>query len=184
MEQLEIGARLRKLRKEKNMSIAVLAERSGVSTGLISQIERELVVPSAVSLYRIATALDIGISYFFNAPEPLDFGLQRKGSHKVITTNSGSRHYTLLAPDSKDRAFDLVQIVLKAGEEYDLNCVAHEGEECGYVLSGVLTVLLDSAEYTLNPGDSFYFYSNVPHKYLNRGDEDCVSVWAMTPKFF
>ena len=62
--------------------------------------------------------------------------------------------------------------------------MTHEGEECGFVLQGTLTVLLDGREYRLYEGDSIYFRSTIPHKYLNLGQEDCVSVWAMTPTFF
>ena len=47
-----------------------------------------------------------------------------------------------------------------------------------------MTVLLDGKEYRLHEGDSIYFKSTIPHKYLNNDEEDCVSVWAMTPTFF
>ena len=63
--EFSIGTRLKELRKTKGMSITELAERSGVSTGLISQIERNLVVPSVVNLYRIAQALGTDVNYFF-----------------------------------------------------------------------------------------------------------------------
>ena len=68
--EFSIGTRLKELRKTKGMSITELAERSGVSTGLISQIERDLVAPSVVSLYDIAQALDTDISYFFSSSAP------------------------------------------------------------------------------------------------------------------
>ena len=71
MTPLDIGGRLRKLRKEKHMSLSVLAEKSGVSTGLISQIERGLVAPSVVSLYHIAQALETDISFFYHHYAPL-----------------------------------------------------------------------------------------------------------------
>ncbi|MBR5122746.1 MAG: cupin domain-containing protein, partial [Anaerotignum sp.] len=58
------------------------------------------------------------------------------------------------------------------------------GEECGYVLKGELTVHLGSKQYVLHEGDSIYFDCNTPHKYVNNGEEDCVSIWAMTPKFY
>ena len=59
------GSRLREVRNQKKMSIAELAKRSEVSTGLISQIERDIVIPSVVSLWRLAQALDTNINYFF-----------------------------------------------------------------------------------------------------------------------
>lgn len=183
MAPLEIGSRLRKLRKEKHMSLTVLAEKSSVSTGLISQIERGLVAPSVVSLYHIAQALDVDISYFFTTSTP-PYVLQRKGTHRIIITNNGLDEHILLNPDRPNRTMDLVYLKLKGGEVYDRACIAHSGEECCYVLTGTLSVLIDGEELTLEPGDSLYFSSSHPHLYFNAGEEDCTSIWAMSPKFF
>ena len=183
MTPLDIGGRLRKLRKEKHMSLSVLAEKSGVSTGLISQIERGLVAPSVVSLYHIAQALETDISFFFTTTTP-HYAVHRKGSHRIIITNSGLNQHKMLNPDWADRGLDLVHLYLKGGQAYDRECISHQGEECCYVLSGVLTVLIDEEEIALHPGDSLYFSSTHPHLYLNCGEEDCESIWAITPKFF
>lgn len=184
MENLEIGGRLRRLRKEKDLSIAALAERSGVSTGLISQIERDMVSPTVVSIYRIAQALDTNISYFFPAPEEKPYTLLHPGGRRHIFLAGGAREYELLASDSQERALDMVVVTLRGGSCFDRECVSHAGEECGYVLSGILTVLLDGQELDLFPGDSIHFPSTRPHVYINTRGEDCVSIWSMTPKFF
>lgn len=63
--ELMIGGKLKQLRLDKKLSIAELSRLSDVSTGLISQIERDLVVPSVTSLWRLAKALDTNINYFF-----------------------------------------------------------------------------------------------------------------------
>jgi len=60
-----MGQKVKQLRKLKGLSILQLSEISGVSTGLISQIERDLVVPTVVSIWRIAKALDTNIGFFF-----------------------------------------------------------------------------------------------------------------------
>lgn len=62
---LMIGGKLKQLRLDKKLSIAELSRLSDVSTGLISQIERDLVVPSVTSLWRLAKVLDTNINYFF-----------------------------------------------------------------------------------------------------------------------
>ena len=64
--EILIGSKLKQLRTEKKLSIAELSRLSDVSTGLISQIERDLVVPSVTSLWRLAQALDTNINYFFH----------------------------------------------------------------------------------------------------------------------
>lgn len=184
MESLEIGSRLRRLRKEKSLSIAALAERSGVSTGLISQIERDMVSPTVVSIYRIAQALDTNISYFFPVPEEKPYVLLHPGERQHIQLAGGARDYELLTSGSPERALDMVLVTLRGGASFDRECVSHAGEECGYVLSGILTVLLDGQEVDLFPGDSIHFPSTRPHVYINTHPEDCVSLWSMTPKFF
>lgn len=184
MESLEIGSRLRRLRKEKCLSIAALSERSGVSTGLISQIERDIVSPTVVSIYRIAQALETDISYFFPAPNEKPYVLLHSGQRRHILLAGGARDYELLTSGSPERALDMVLVTLRGGACFDRECVSHAGEECGYVISGTLTVLLDGREVDLFPGDSIHFPSTRPHVYINTHPEDCVSLWSMTPKFF
>ena len=183
MAPLEIGKRLRRLRKERHMNLAELAEKSGVSIGLISQIERDLVAPSVVSLYHTAQALGTDISYFFSTSDPC-YVLQRKGTHKIISTNSGLDEHLMLSPDRPNRAMDFLLLTLKGGEAYDREQISHQGEEYCYVISGELTILIDDEELKLQAGDSLWLSSNHPHLYINCGDEDCRSIWAITPKFF
>ena len=179
----KIGLQLRNLRKSLGMSIASLAAKSGVSTGLISQLERDMVVPSVANLYRIAQAMGTNINYFFEEPEEKNIRLIRRGDHRTISTH-GTNSFELLIPDNLEHTIDVVRITLKGGQSQDYDCISHEGEECGYVISGVLTLLCNGKEYTLYPGDSIFFDSTMPHNYYNRTDEDCVSIWSMTPKFF
>ena len=178
------GSKLRELRNQKQMTIAELSKRSEVSTGLISQIERDLVIPSVVSLWRLAQVLDTNIEYFFEETKEDDQVTIRNEDHKILVTHHNSSFYKMLSPNVKGRLLDLTEITLKSGCTYDHSPLAHSGEECGYVISGELTVYLNGKEYVLQKGDSIYFRSSLPHKYINRGTEDCVSIWAMTPAFF
>ena len=93
--EFPIGTRLKDLRKSKGMSIAELSEKSNVSTGLISQIERNLVVPSVVNLYRIAQALDTDINYFFENGRSREAKITRRGDHKRMITDQGHGIYEL-----------------------------------------------------------------------------------------
>jgi len=184
-DDIKVGSKLIKLRKEKKMSITTLSKKSGVSTGMISQIERELVVPSVVSLWRLAQALDTNVSYFFDENKPLSYTLTRNGDHREIKTEKGFASYKLLSPNDSDRRLDMCMVTIKPGEDLtDYELITHEGEECGYVLKGDLTVALKDKEFVLHEGDSIQFQSNQPHKYLNRSDEECISIWGMTPAFF
>jgi transcriptional regulator with XRE-family HTH domain len=186
-DEIKVGEKLSKLRKEKGYSIAALSKLSDVSTGLISQIERDLVVPSVVSLWKLAKALDTSINYFFDEKKDIQHTIIRSGEHRIIITEKGFAEYEMLSPSDSDpsRILDFTKITLKSGEEIDKDdLVSHEGEECGYVLEGSMIVRIRDRNFTLNKGDSIYFKSSQPHKYYNISDADCVSIWAMTPVFF
>lgn len=183
--EFDIGGKLKELRKEKGLSILQLSELADVSTGQISQIERSMVVPSVVSIWKLAQALDTNINYFFDDKKKNRVIIRNK-DHKTIIMNKGNGLYQLLSPGDSDHLIDFVKITLKGGQSYDAenNGITHEGEECGFVLAGTLTVYLNGEDCILREGDSIYFSSALPHLYRNDSAEDCVSIWAMTPLFF
>lgn len=91
--------------------------------------------------------------------------------------------YELLSPDL-NRKIEFLYITIKPGDYSSKDLVTHEGEECGIVIKGRLMVKMKDKEYILEEGDSIYFDSTIPHKYINIGDEECISIWAMTPPSF
>jgi transcriptional regulator with XRE-family HTH domain len=180
---VDISKKIKELRKETKMSIAELSKLSGVSTGMISQIERGMVVPSVVKLWKLAKALDTSVGYFFDEGLKEDELVVRKDNRKKIVVSKSKGIYELLSPDM-NRKIEFLLITIKPGDENNLDWVTHKGEECGYVIKGTLTIRINEEEYVLNEGDSIYFSSEFPHKYFNRSDEECVSIWAMTPPSF
>lgn len=181
---IDIGSKIRSLRKSKGMNIATLAEKAQVSTGTISQIERNLVVPTVVALWKIATALDVKVGYFFDEEEKaLPDPVVRKGDRKRIATGNSKGLYEMLMPDMK-RKLEVLLITYKDQNDSSTDFVTHEGEECGYVIKGTLKVVMEDRSYTLEEGDSIYYDSTIPHRYENVGDGECISVWAMTPPSF
>lgn len=182
--EINIGEKIKKLRKEKGMSITELAEQSQLSPGLISQIERNIVTPTIVSLWKIAQSLQVSIGYFFDEDiKDLPNPVVKKNNRKKMIISNNSAIYELLSPDL-NRKIEFLYITLKAGDYSSKDFVTHEGEECGIVIKGRLMVKMKDKEYILEEGDSIYFDSTIPHRYINVGDEECISIWAMTPPSF
>ena len=69
-------------------------------------------------------------------------------------------------------------------QDKPIHLATHAGQEFDLIFKGSLKVQIGEHVEILHEGDSIYFRSNIPHKYLHKHKEDCVSVWAMTPTFF
>lgn len=166
------------------MSIVELSNKSGLSTGMISQIERELACPSVDSLWRIAQSLNVSIGYFFNEQSSITKNpVVRKNERKSIQISPSNHLYELLCPDL-NKKIEFMHITLEPGISNVDKLITHEGEECGIVITGTLLVKYNEEEYILNEGDSIYLDSTLPHRYINIGATTCISIWAMTPPSF
>lgn len=181
---IDIGEKIRSLRTNSGMKIKDLAEKADVSSSLISQIERNKVSPSVTVMYRIAKALSVNVGFFFDEDATVKSNpVVRKSDRKKLRIDGSSAVYELLSPDT-NQDIEFLYIVLKAGEISNEELISHEGEECGFVLKGHMLVKLGHDEYYLGEGDSISFKSTIPHRYVNIGDRECISVWAMTPPSF
>ena len=179
---MELGDKIRSLRLKQKISIEQLASMTGLSKGLISQIERDLTGPSVASLWKISKALNVTMNYFFDEYD--DFNqVVRKNERKKLMMKDASRVYELLCPNLKNQ-IEMLWIEIEPGDSNLGDFISHDGEECGVVIKGSLRVLSGDKVYDLEEGDSIYLDSTTPHKYVNTGDVPSISVWAMVPPSF
>lgn len=178
---MQIGKKIRSLRQQQKLSIEQLSELTELSTGAISQIERDLVGLSVESLWRIAKALEVPIGYFFD--EAASGVVIRKDERRRIALPQSNLVYELLSPDM-NRRIEFLLVRLDPGDTADHGQISHPGEECGLVLKGELIVRWGDQTFRLQEGDSIYFASSIPHRFKNPGHQESVSVWAMTPPSF
>lgn len=181
---IDVGSKIKSIRKKMKMSIATLATQSGISAGMISQIENRKVVPSITVMWKIAKTLGVNIGYFFDeSVEPLPNPVVRKTERKKILIGESKCLYEMLTPDL-NRKIEYLLITLENESEKTRGFLSHEGEECGYVMKGILKVHLGDKVYVLSEGDSISFNSTIPHYFENAGEGKCISIWAMTPPSF
>jgi transcriptional regulator with XRE-family HTH domain len=179
---MELGEKIRSLRLKQKISIEQLSGMTGLSKGLISQIERDITGPSVASLWKVSKALNVTMNYFFDEYD--DFNqVVRKEERKKLMMGRADRIYELLSPDLK-KQIEMLWIEIEPNECNSDELISHDGEECGVVVKGTLRILSGEKVYDLNEGDSIYLDSTIPHKYLNMGEEESVSVWAMVPPSF
>ncbi len=179
-----IGEQLHSARTSRNWSLQTLADTSGISTGMISQIERGLANPSINTISKLASALGLQLGIFFEARAQTDQEIVvRKGQRRRIGIPDPNFVYELLVPDLS-RTLEFVWVESAPGSSTENSPFQHEGEECGLVLQGTLEVHLGDDVFVLEAGDSIIFDSRRPHWYRNIGTERVLSVWAVTPPTF
>ena len=178
--------RIREVRKAKGISIPVVAERAGLSAGLISQVERGLTSPSIRSLRQIGAALEVPVEIFFT-PAPVGEGNSavavRPGSRRLLLLPHHGMYTELLTLESKGALQAFIANIEPgggSGPEFD----THEGEEAGLVLAGRLELWVDGERMLLDEGASFRFSSKLPHRYRNPGSVPTRVHWVITPPIY
>ena len=180
----DIGSRLKLVRQIFNLTQRELARRAGVTNGSISLIEQNRVSPSISSLKKILDGIPLSVVDFFT----LNFST----SNEVFFTSEDLPEIAhqpkislrLVGRRAKGRSLGMLREVYQPGADTGDSMLRHEGEECGIVISGSVTITVGTQEKTLNPGDSYYFSSDIPHRFRNLSDEPCVVISANTPPTF
>jgi len=174
------GARFRRLRQRRGLSLAQVARATGVSVGFLSALERGQMSASIGTLRRIARYYRTNILSFFE-PAKDNSRLVRPDERKILETSKGVR-MELLAWGNTAMEPHLFRVKPggNSGESY-----THEGEEFLHILRGEFEIWLNHDEhYLLEPGDSLYFESSTPHRWKNPGKSESWLLWINTPPTF
>lgn len=180
----DIGKKIRYYRQEKEMTVEALANKTNLSSSLISQVERGLSTPSLDSLWKMTQALGISPIKLFEENANDQIVVIPREEQKVLILPESNVTYRLLSPVNSQTKLEFLSIVLEPGTWSKVDLVAHKGEECGVIVHGEMTVVVGKKEYLLREGDSIYLDSTVPHRFFNHGDKVAIGIWAMTPPSF
>lgn len=175
------GAQLRELRIRKGYSQRDLAAKAGVTSGFISQVERNRVNPSISTLRRLLDALGMTMAEFYtsNLPNSSQAFFRKE---EMINMGNGDVTYLLVGATRHSRKMNLVR------ETYpphaDTGPLKHTGHEAGFIISGHIELTVADEVAILGPGDGYYFESWLPHRFHNPHDTPCDIVSVNTPPSF
>lgn len=177
---MDIGNKLKELRVLKGLTQEELADRSELSKGFISQLERNLTSPSITTLMDILQCLGTSIGEFFNeAPdEQIVFGKQ---DYFVKEDTEYKNEIKWIIPNAQKNTIEPIYLTLQAGGSTYPD-TPHEGEEFGYVLQGAVSIHLGNKTYKAKKGESFYYTADKTHFLSSKNG--ATLIWVSSPPSF
>ena len=163
----EIGQQVKSLREQKGLCLEDLSRLTGFGVDILAKIENNELQPQLGTVIKLSKALDSAFSRLVSGTGDRLYAITRKGEQKIVhrsTSQRGPRKvytYQSLAPEVKGRHMEAFLIDLE--ENPDMEKSVHDGEEFIYVLNGVAILIVGDDYFELEPGDSVYYLSTVPH---------------------
>jgi transcriptional regulator with XRE-family HTH domain len=174
MNELNIGAKIKKLRLANKLTLQTVANEVGFSPALISQIENNNVSPPIATLSRIAKFFDVKIGSFFCDDEEeclyeVVHANERKSVPNVITRIGTSHGYSYESLSYRKQNKKMEPFILTVTERaQEESTYTHDGEEFLFILKGSVELILNEERIDLNEGDSVYFDSSIKHRLLSK----------------
>ncbi len=177
----KIGNKIKNLRNQNGLTQQELADRTEVTKGFISQVERGQTAPSVSTLADIIECLGSNLADFFNEDE--DPQIVFKPEDCFEKTDKDGNSTVWLVPNAQRNKMEPILVTLKpkSGLSFDK---PHEGEEFGYVAEGAVKLTFGEHVHILEKGDSFYYKATKRHKLEAAGRKEAKVVWVSTPPSF
>jgi transcriptional regulator with XRE-family HTH domain len=169
-----VGTRIRTLREAMDLSLRDLAERSGVSAPMLSQVERGETSPTLSVAERIADGLELSLSQLLRLDEGDGVAVVRTAERRH---GGGRTHsYEVLTPPLPGLRAEVSVHTLAPGASTagPGDPPMHEagGRETAIVEAGPLRFVCGGAVHELDTGDAVTFDSDLPHHFHNPGESD------------
>lgn len=180
---MEIGLKLKELREARGLNTKQLAELAECTPSLISQLERGKADPSISMLKKIARALNVNIVDFFMTEINQGDVVTRPADRVDIQLKRWDAKIQSLVKSVANKRMQPFYTVIKPGGGSH-GVYSHDGEEFGFVIQGELELMINDRIHKVQAGESFYFSSQTSHNWGNRGTEDVIVIWVITPPTF
>ncbi len=177
--QREVGRRIKALRLSRGLTLTQLSEKTGLSIGTLSQIERGMTSPTVRTLFGLGTALGVSPAWLLD-PAASNAGdddfVTRAGRGKLLIRDRGLEK-TVITPAAANRLKAFL-VRLEPGASSGDGPYSHNGQEVGYVVAGTMELEIGERSYVLNAGDCFAFDSEIAHRFWNSGGTLATIVWV------
>lgn len=185
LHRYAIGPRIKALRLRKKLGLVQLAAHTGLSSAMLSKIERGRMIPTLPTLLRIAMVFGVSLDHFFSVDNDERFiAVVRKEQRLKLPSPPGGEPpaylFESLDYPASDRRMDAFYAEFPTDSQPS-KPHRHGSAEFIYLLSGRLWVDVGGKETMLDAGDAIYFDSSVPHSYRREGKGACTALVVTAP---
>jgi transcriptional regulator with XRE-family HTH domain len=173
---IPVGEHIRSIRGERDISLQQLAEKTGFTAALLSQVENRMTSPPLGMLVKIANVFDTSVSALIGGREEAAFSIVRKADRRTVSRvelKGGGKpeySYEALGTGKAGRRMEPFLVTLSPISDTNVPRSVHDGEEFLFVLSGRVEIFLGDYSDILEEGDCIYYNSTTPHHVHSAGD--------------
>ena len=178
-----MGKRIKRRRESLGLRIKELSLKIGVTSSLISQIEKGKAYPSIVTLKKVAEALHTTVGSIIGENENLvQHPLLKPNERRFVKKNaSGTSLHMLSYHDPSKQIEPYIIQSNKTSDSEGVMTTNFPGQEFCFVLKGSFEAIINEKHYSLSEGDGFYFNSSRKHLFKNIGPGKAEILWIITP---
>ncbi|MCE5249183.1 XRE family transcriptional regulator [bacterium] len=166
-----LGKNIERIRKQKGFSLEELSQRSGVSKGMLSQIEQEKVNPTVAVVWKIAYGLDAPFhDLIAEVDEVPIFNVIRREEAVILERDKGRCMFRIISPLSMAEKLELYTLAMKKDGVLESNAHSKGTEEFVTVMTGSVTVEINDKKAEVKAGDSVHYHADVHHIIRNVND--------------
>ena len=187
---MDIGKKLRELRKQNDLTLEDLASRSELTKGFLSQVERNLTAPSIATLADILEALGSNLSEFFHEEEEKQIVAAHELGHIILHRTQlkmapmkDDYQVEWIIPNAQKNQMEPILMTLYPHKKSHIQ-TSYTGEEFGYVLKGNITIMRGGKKYKVKAHETFYMDGAKSHYLYNHGNSPAKILWITTPPIF
>ena len=167
-QEVHVGDIVRRLRKSRQLSVRMLADKCGFSPSFISQVELRQASPSIASTERIASALGVTLGEFFRAIDPTPPAIIRSDARPVVQSEWSRAKIEALVPFNQDSQLEPMVITIQPGGASGHKPYARQAEQLAVVLAGTVELTLEEDIHTLKRGDAAGIPTGNRHCWRNK----------------
>lgn len=179
----EVYMKIKKIRKQKKMTLKDMSANTGFSISFLSQMERGISPITMVSLKKITAALNISMKSLFEEEDFIRECYRRDNDAALLGLQKNYKNFKILSGRFENRKLDSFFLSIDP-KSTGFESSSHEGEEFFYVLKGCATFIVDGKEYVIKEGESIHYPSVKSHTVYNHNEEALELLCVLTPLLF